>query len=114
MKKQVLVALLLICCMFASGLVGFFIGRNTHADPVYVSRFPTESADISDKLDINTATARQLQHLPGVGPVLAQRIVTYREANGPFQTVSELSKVDGIDLLILERIMDYIYAGGEQ
>lgn len=114
MKKQVPVALLLLCCMFASGLVGFFIGRNTGHDPIYVSKHPLSTQITEDKLDINTANAHQLQYIPGIGPELAQRIIAYRDANGPFQSVAELTKVEGIDMTILEKLLDYIYAGGEQ
>ncbi|WP_213454092.1 ComEA family DNA-binding protein [Rhizomonospora bruguierae] len=47
-------------------------------------------------LNLNTATLAQLDALPGVGPVLAQRILDYREAHGGFRSVSELRQVQGI------------------
>jgi len=47
-------------------------------------------------LDLNTATVAQLDALPGVGPVLAQRLVEYRTANGGFRSVDQLREVDGI------------------
>lgn len=47
-------------------------------------------------IDINTASMDALQEIPGVGPVLAQRIVTYREQNGGFSTVEQLLEVSGI------------------
>jgi competence protein ComEA len=47
-------------------------------------------------VDLNTATVAQLQTLPGVGPVLAQRIVDYRDQHGGFGTVADLQKVSGI------------------
>lgn len=47
-------------------------------------------------IDLNTATVQQLEELPGVGPVLAQRIVDYRTANGGFQSVEQLREVTGI------------------
>ena len=48
------------------------------------------------KVDINAATADQLQQLNGVGPALAQRIVADRQANGPFKTVEDLKRVSWI------------------
>jgi competence protein ComEA len=47
-------------------------------------------------LDLNTATAEQLDGLPGVGPVLAQRIVDWRTAHGGFTSVAQLRQVTGI------------------
>lgn len=47
-------------------------------------------------LDLNTATAAELTELPGIGEKLAERIVAYREANGPFTSVEEIMEVDGI------------------
>jgi competence protein ComEA len=48
------------------------------------------------RVDLNTATAAELDALPGIGPVLAQRIVDHRGRNGPFRTVEELDDVPGI------------------
>lgn len=47
-------------------------------------------------LDLNTATVEQLDALPGVGPVTAQRIVDWRARNGRFATVDQLREVEGI------------------
>jgi competence protein ComEA len=47
-------------------------------------------------VNLNTATVDQLDSLPGIGPTLAQRIIDYREAHGPFRTVEDLLNVSGI------------------
>jgi competence protein ComEA len=54
------------------------------------------SSDPSAPLDLNTATADQLDELPGVGPVLAARIMAWREEHGGFTAVDELLEVSGI------------------
>ncbi len=56
----------------------------------------TNAAPGGSPVRINTASAADLESIPGVGPVLAQRIVEYREHNGPFQDVDDLLDVAGI------------------
>ncbi|MDA2987726.1 MAG: ComEA family DNA-binding protein [Actinomycetota bacterium] len=60
----------------------------------------------SSKISINSASAAQLDELPGVGPAIAERIVQWRETNGPFTSVDELTEVSGIGPSILEQIRD--------
>jgi competence ComEA-like helix-hairpin-helix protein len=57
-------------------------------------------------VDLNQATAEELGTLPGVGPVLARRIVAYREEQGNFQSVEELAAVPGIGRTAYERLAD--------
>jgi len=54
------------------------------------------SAFAADKINLNDASAEQLQMLDGVGPATASAIVEYREANGGFESVNELKSVKGI------------------
>ena len=51
---------------------------------------------VNGPININTANLAQLDALPGVGPVIAARIISYREKNGPFKTIEELRKVPGM------------------
>ncbi|PNV79771.1 MAG: competence protein ComEA, partial [Dictyoglomus turgidum] len=62
----------------------------------------------SDKVNINTASKEELESLPGIGPTLAQRIIEYREENGPFGSAEDLLNVKGIGEKKLERIRDQI------
>ena len=60
------------------------------------------------KVSINTASAEELQGLPGIGDVKARAIVAYRDGNGPFQTPEEILQVSGIGPSTLEGIRDLI------
>ncbi|HQI00872.1 MAG TPA: helix-hairpin-helix domain-containing protein [Deltaproteobacteria bacterium] len=62
-------------------------------------------------VDINTASAEELQSVPGIDQTLAQNIVSYREANGPFSSVDDLLKVQGMDQQKLDSIRSYITLG---
>lgn len=62
----------------------------------------------SDKININTATAEELDKLPGVGPAKAEDIISYRESNGRFKTVDELKNVKGIGESSFEKIKEKI------
>ena len=55
-------------------------------------------------VDLNTATAEQLDTLPGVGPATAQKIIDYRQAHGPFRSLDELEAVPGIGPAKLEQM----------
>ena len=59
-------------------------------------------------VSVNTGTAEDLQAVPGIGPVLASRIVAYREANGPFRRVGDLIVVRGVGPTTLERLAPHL------
>jgi len=60
------------------------------------------------KININTASAAELDELPRVGPVLAERIVAWREEHGPFAAVEELDAVDGVGPKMLEALLPLV------
>lgn len=62
-------------------------------------------------LDINTADAAALTALPGIGPAKAAAIVAYREENGPFATLQDLDKVEGISARMVETWVGLATAG---
>lgn len=59
-------------------------------------------------ININTATVEELDKLPGIGPVLAQGIIDYREANGPFKSTEEITLVSGIGDATYAKIKELI------
>ena len=62
-------------------------------------------------LDLNTATAEELEALPEVGPSLAAAILAYRDANGPFTSLDDLDAVDGIGPRLLETLAPLVRFG---
>lgn len=72
----------------------------------------TSTAVATRLVNINTATAAELEALPGIGQVLAGRIVAYRDANGPFRGVDQLTEVEGISPKLVERLRPLVTVGG--
>jgi competence protein ComEA len=64
----------------------------------------------SEVVDINSATAQELEVLPGIGPGLAERIVAYRDSHGVFRAPEEIMEVSGIGEATYERIKTQIVA----
>ncbi|WP_295580348.1 helix-hairpin-helix domain-containing protein [uncultured Oscillibacter sp.] len=111
-------ALLLgLTALFLCGLLGLFLrDRQALAGPAAVEaeRWAPQEALQADlgPLDLNTATAEELTVLPGIGEVLAARIVAYREDHGPFGAVEELMEVSGIGPATLEGLKDRVAVEG--
>jgi competence protein ComEA len=70
----------------------------------------TTAASISSdgKVDLNTATAAQLDTVPGIGPTRAEQIVQYRETHGLYQSVQDLLNIDGFGQKLLDKIKDKV------
>lgn len=128
MKKQKLSALILITVAFAAFTLGLFLGRNydrssiTVSVPAAMRTAPPETTRplatieetqaISFPININSATKEEWMALPGIGEVLADRILAYRDSNGPFRTVEGLMAVEGIGEKRIEEILEFITIGG--
>jgi competence protein ComEA len=87
----------LMCVMLAMALAGGALAAPTAA---------------KEQVNINTATAQELQLLPRVGPALAKRIVDFRTANGPFKAPEELARVKGIGEKSFSTLAPYVSVSG--
>ena len=65
---------------------------------------PTSAGSVGGLVDLNTADAAALDSLPGVGPVIAQRILDWRTEHGRFTSVDELGEVSGIGDKLMAQI----------
>lgn len=128
MKNKVSVLLAVVTALFVGFTLGLFVGRNSGSGAVTLAVSPqmqtaptaaaTAAAEtvpdetVSFPVNINTADADTLTALPGIGQVLAERIVAYRRQNGSFRAIEEITKVEGIGEKKAEAILELITVGG--
>jgi len=84
------------------------------AAPDAVAAAETAVKDRGVMVDVNAASAPDLEKVPGIGPALAKRIVEFREKNGPFQSLDDLLKVQGIGEKSLAKFREYLSASRTQ
>ena len=63
------------------------------------------------RININSATAEELEALPSIGEVIAARIIAYREQNGPFRSVDDLIHVEGVSDRTIDEIRNLVTVG---
>lgn len=133
--ERILICIALIACACVIGYNAFFTPEvnvptviytdqddSTKEDEEYIpqgvgsdavtlqsSEMSGSESDQNNLLNINTATLDEIsENLPGIGDVIAERIVDYREANGDFQSIEDIMNVSGIGEKIFENLKDKI------
>ncbi len=128
--------LLSVTALFVVFTLAFFLGRRSVHAQITTERAPDElvrelpeaevkdadqpdaaqkslpdaaPAGQTDRMDINRADQAELERLPGIGPVLAERIVQWRAENGPFVSAEQIMDVEGIGEGKYAEIRDQIY-----
>lgn len=132
MKNTPVSILACACLILAAFLGGMYLGRNISGGSIQTSVLSTQAATpatqdtaassssstpastshSSGKININTADLYELMRLDGIGETYAQRIIDYRNANGPFTDISDIKNVSGIGEKRFEAIKDSITVGG--
>lgn len=82
--------------------------RDISAQSAGTNSNSNSNSNSSGLININTADAKELEKLTGIGPVLADRIIEYRESNGAFKSIEEIKKVRGIGEKTFEKMREGI------
>ncbi|MCW5876299.1 MAG: helix-hairpin-helix domain-containing protein [Anaerolineales bacterium] len=113
-----------VCGLAAAGLL-LLLAAPPRGEPIELLQAPTRTASppapaASSRatstlpalpalpLDVNTASTADFERLPGIGPSTALLIVTYREQNGPFESLQDLLNIPGIGPRTLESILPFV------
>ena len=110
---------------------GWFLGKQNQSAPYQVSTTKQEQQETTvqpeqsrpekpdsllegERIDLNEADLYDLQRLPGIGEKRARDILAYRQENGPFESVEDLTLVNGIGDGIMEELRDFVTVGTEE
>ena len=98
-RSQIVTALTLVLV-----LVGSSVAAVAAAPPAA----PKAAASEARPIDLNSADSAALESIPGIGKSLSQRILAFREKNGPFQSVDDLLKVQGVGEKSIQKLRPYL------
>lgn len=112
MKKAYPVICVFLAALLIVSLWSLHFLRNNRRSSLVPSPLPPSDKVMS--IDINTADIDELCCLPGIGEVLAKRIIDYREEHGDFTHIRQIRNVNGIGAKTYEQIAPYLTIGGRQ
>ncbi len=101
-----LLAFPLLLFALASCGRGNGVENNNSAEPSAVQ--PSEASSRKQCVNLNTATAEELERLPGIGEAMARKVIEYREQNGPFRRPEEIIIIDGFSERKYRAIADVV------
>ncbi len=107
-EKRLIIMLLALIILGLMYLPGRFFQTPDILDAKEREKAVSQAKKVVFPLDLNTAGVEELQLLPGIGPVKAEAILSYRESKGGFASVEELLEVSGIGERTLGKIKEYV------
>jgi comEA protein len=105
---------LMLVCLFVLGVASFAAAQSMPAPKPQKVKVAKTVAAPAGPVNLNTATAAQLDALPGIGKSTAQRIVEYRQKNGGFKKIEELMNVKGVGEKSFLRLKPRITVSGDK
>ena len=96
--------ILLMACMVSLIISGVTFSAKNKKESV--------STNVAEKININSASSKELSTIPGIGKKKAEAIIAYRAQNGSFSSIDDLKKVKGVGKKILERIKTHVTTEG--
>ena len=101
-------ALWAVTALLAAAVLGWYALDRRAMQPAAFAPVQTAPRQQQAALNVNAATAEQLEDLPGIGPALAERILAWRADNGPFAGPEDLQQVSGVGPALCQAIGPYI------
>lgn len=107
-KEEKIVLLFLVATLFVGTGVHYY--RRLNPGQTRFISFDEKKIKDFQKVNINEATKEELVKIKGIGPVLAERIISYRESYGPFKRAEDIKNVSGIGEKTYEKMAEQIIA----
>jgi len=105
-KDEKIILIFFLAALFIGISVSSFKRLNPNKE--FFINFDEKEIEESKKVNINTASKERFETLPGIGPVMAERIVAYREQSGTFKNAEDIKNVKGVGDKTFEKMKKWI------